>query len=156
NGELERLKAVKVNPTAANNEILVKLGSTSTQSPTTAAELIRRPELDYEKIREFDPDRKDLLREKKLQVKTQIKYEGYIKKQMIQIEQFKKLEKRKLDFDFDYSPVKGLSNEAMQKLNKIKPDSVGQASRISGVSPADINVLLIYLEQKRRKDTMND
>ena len=74
---------------------------------------------------------------------------------MIQIEQFKKLEKRRLDLDFDYSVIRGLSNESLQKLNKIKPDSVGQASRISGVSPADINVLLIYLEQQRRKGAVN-
>lgn len=156
NEELERLKNVKVNPTAENNAILESLGSTSTQKPSTVAELIRRPELDYETTSEFDPDRKSLLREIKLQVETQIKYEGYIKKQMIQIEQFKKLEKKRLDFEFDYSLVKGLSNEAMQKLNDIKPDSVGQASRISGVSPADINVLLIYLEQKRREGVAND
>ena len=154
--ELERLKNLKVNPTEENNKILEKLGSTRTQSPSTVYELIRRPELTYESTREFDPDRKDLLREIKLQVETQIKYEGYIKKQMIQIEQFKKLEKKKLDFEFDYSLVKGLSNEAMQKLNDIKPDSVGQASRISGVSPADINVLLIYLEQKRREEAASD
>ncbi|OLS02712.1 tRNA uridine-5-carboxymethylaminomethyl(34) synthesis enzyme MnmG [Tissierella creatinophila] len=156
NEELERLKKVKVNPTEENNKRLEELGSTTTQTPTTVSELIRRPELNYESTSIFDPERKELLREIRLQVETQIKYEGYIKKQMIQIEQFKKLEKKRLDLDFDYSLIKGLSNEALQKLNKIKPDSVGQASRISGVSPADINVLLIYLEQKRRKDAMDD
>ena len=86
-------------------------------------------------------------------MEIQIKYEGYIKKQMIQVEQFKKLENRKLEPDRDYSLIKGLSNEAVQKLNAIKPESVGQASRISGVSPSDINVLLIHLEQERRKDS---
>lgn len=155
NDELERLKTVKVNPTGANNEKLTELGSTTTQTPTTVSELIRRPELTYDCTSVFDPDRKELLREIKLQVQTQIKYEGYIKKQMIQIDQFKKLEKRRLDLAFDYSVIKGLSNEALQKLNKIKPDSVGQASRISGVSPADINVLLIYLEQQRRQEALN-
>nr|WP_300005118.1 tRNA uridine-5-carboxymethylaminomethyl(34) synthesis enzyme MnmG [Tissierella sp.] len=153
--ELERLKEVKVNPNAAINEKLEALGSTTTQTPTTISELIRRPELDYESTAIFDPERPDLLREIRLQVQTQIKYEGYIKKQMIQIEQFKKLEKRRLDLNFDYSVIRGLSNESLQKLNKIKPDSVGQASRISGVSPADINVLLIYLEQERRKGAVN-
>lgn len=154
--ELARLKRVKVNPTEENNARLEALGTTTTQSPSTVAELIRRPELTYESTGVFDPERKNLLREIRLQVETQIKYEGYIKKQMIQIEQFKKLEKKRLALDFDYSLIKGLSNEALQKLNKIKPDSVGQASRISGVSPADINVLLIYLEQERRKDKSND
>ncbi len=153
--ELERLKKLKVNPTEKNNKILKELGSTIIQTPTTVYELIRRPELNYKLTIAFDPDRKELLREIRLQVQTQIKYEGYIKKQMIQIEQFKKLEKKRLGLDFDYSLVKGLSNEALQKLNKIRPDSVGQASRISGVSPADINVLLIHLEQKRRKETIN-
>ena len=114
-------------------------------------DLIRRPELNYEILKELDKDREDLPREIRLQVETQIKYEGYIKKQMAQIEQFKKLENKKLGEDQDYNDIKGLSNEAKQKLNTIKPDSVGQASRISGVSPSDINVLLIYLEQKRRE-----
>ena len=154
--ELERLKGVKVNPTKENNDKLEGLGSTTSQTPTTVSELIRRPELDYESTSIFDPERPKLLREIRLQVQTQIKYEGYIKKQMIQIEQFKKLEKRRLDLNFDYSLVRGLSNEALQKLNKIKPDSVGQASRISGVTPADINVLLIYLEQQRRKEVTNE
>ena len=154
--ELERLKKVKVNPTEENNKKLEELGSTRTQTPTTVSELIKRPELSYDSTHVFDEERPELLREIRLQVQTQIKYEGYIKKQMIQISQFKKLEKKGLDPKFDYSLIKGLSNEALQKLNKIKPDSVGQASRISGVSPSDINVLLIYLEQKRRKEAMND
>ena len=92
----------------------------------------------------------ELIREIRLQVETHIKYEGYIKKQQIQIEQFKKLEDRKLSQDFDYNEVKNISMEARQKLNDIKPESLGQASRISGVSPSDINVLLIYLEQMKR------
>lgn len=156
NEELERLKAIKVNPTEENNKKLVELGSTASQSPTTVYDLIKRPELDYELTSVFDPEREDLLREIKLQVQTHIKYEGYIKKQMIQINQFKKIENKRLASDFDYSKIKGISNEALQKLSKIKPESVGQASRISGVSPADINVLLIHLEQLKRKGAGNE
>ena len=121
------------------------------KTPISLYELIRRPELSYDILKGIDKDRLELPREIRLQVETQIKYEGYIKKQMAQIEQFKKLEGKLLSPDIDYSNVGGLSNEAKQKLNKMKPDSVGQASRISGVSPADINVLLIYLEQKKRE-----
>ena len=143
---------MRINPTEENNKILKKWNTSEIKSPTTIYELIKRPELNYDITKELDPEREELLREIRHQVEIQIKYEGYIKKQMIQIEQFKKLENKKLSQDLDYSLVKGISNEAAQKLNKIKPDSVGQASRISGVSPSDINVLLIYLEQKRRKE----
>ncbi len=150
--ELERLKKIIITPTKEINEILESLGTTDIKSPISLYELIRRPELKYDDLKDIDPDRPELLREIRLQVETQIKYEGYIKKQMIQIEQFKKLENKKLMSDEDYTLIKGLSNEAKQKLNNIKPESVGQASRISGVSPSDINVLLIYLEQKRRSE----
>lgn len=149
--ELERLKKIQINPTEENNNKLKELNTTLIKTPISLYELIRRPELKYDDTLIFDPDRKKLFREIRLQVETHIKYEGYIKKQMIQIQQFKKLENRKLPLEMDYSLVRGLSNEALQKLNDIKPDSVGQASRILGVSPADINVLLIYLEQLRRK-----
>src|SRR5699024_10315125 len=138
-----------------NNSILKDLNTTTITTPTTVYELIRRPELNYEVVEALDPDRKDLLREIKLQVETQIKYEGYIKKQMRQVEQFKKLENRRLEIDFDYTKVKSLSNEALQKLTKIKPESVGQASRISGVSPSDINVLIIHLEHRKRNEKHN-
>ena len=150
--EIERLKGVKVNPTAEINLALEELGTTAIKTQLSLYELIRRPEFDYDITSICDPERLDLNREVKVQVEIQIKYEGYIKKQMIQVEQFKKLENKKLDQDQDYSVIKSLSNEAIQKLNSIKPDSVGQASRISGVSPSDINVILIYLEQMRRKD----
>ncbi len=149
--ELNRLKSVKLTPTKETNEFLKKVGSTPLKTAVSLYDLIKRPELNYEILKELDEGRKELPREIRLQVETHIKYEGYIKKQMGQIEQFKKLENKKLDEDLDYNEIKGLSNEAKSKLNQIKPDSVGQASRISGVSPADINVLLIYLEQKRRK-----
>ncbi len=156
--ELKRLKSTRITPTKEMNKFLKGLGSTPLKTTTTLYDLIRRPEIRYSSLKEIDKDREELPREIGLQVETQIKYEGYIKKQMAQIEQFKKLEGKKLSEDENYDEVKGLSNEAKQKLNQIKPDSVGQASRISGVSPADINVLLIYLEQKRRrgKDLNND
>lgn len=149
--ELERLKGIIINPTPGNLEVLSKLGTTVIKNSTSLYELIRRPELGYDILAIFDPNRVELLREIRLQVETHIKYEGYIAKQMIQIEQFKKLENKKLSATEDYSSIKSLSNEAKQKLNNIRPDSVGQASRISGVTPSDINVLLIYLEQKRRR-----
>lgn len=156
--ELKRLKSTRITPTEEMNKFLKSLGSTPLKTTITLYDLIRRPEIRYSSLKEIDKDREELPREIGLQVETQIKYEGYIKKQMAQIEQFKKLEGKKLSEDENYDEVKGLSNEAKQKLNQIKPDSVGQASRISGVSPADINVLLIYLEQKRRrgKDLNND
>ncbi len=153
NEELERLKKVKINPTSENNRILEEMGTNPLKTQISMYELIKRPELDYDKTIILDPKRPELHKEIKRQVEIQIKYEGYIKKQMIQVEQFKKLENRKLEPDRDYSLIKGLSNEAVQKLNAIKPESVGQASRISGVSPSDVNVLLIHLEQERRKDS---
>ena len=153
--ELVRLESLKLNPNESINEILISLGTTPIKTPVSMVELIRRPELNYEMTKVLDPDRIELLREIRLQVETHIKYEGYIKKQMIQIEQFKKLENRRLDPELNYDLVKNLSNESRQKLNLIKPDSVGQASRISGVSPSDINMLLIYLEQKRREGVKN-
>ncbi|NLW22021.1 MAG: tRNA uridine-5-carboxymethylaminomethyl(34) synthesis enzyme MnmG [Tissierellia bacterium] len=149
--ELKRLKNTMVTPTEDINKFIEGLGSTPIKKALSLYDLIKRPEITYESLAKLDPDRPELPREIRLQVETQIKYEGYIKKQMAQIEQFKKLENKKLPEDIDYYKIKGLSNEAKQKLSQIKPDSVGQASRISGVSPADINVLLIYLEQKRRE-----
>lgn len=156
--ELKRLKEVTISPTDEVNKVLKKFGSSPIKNGFNLYDLIKRPEIKYESISDLDPNKKHLPREIRLQVEVQIKYEGYIKKQMSQIEQFKKLESRRLHEDQDYSEIKGLRNEAVQKLNQIKPDSVGQASRISGVSPADINVLLIYLEQKRRgkKGNNND
>lgn len=150
--EIKRIKKIQINPTSKNNEILKKLGSTETQNSFSLYELIKRPELDYKKLIVFDPDRPlvrdDIIRN----VEIEIKYEGYIKKQEIQINQFKKLENKKLSKDIDYKNIEGLRIEAREKLSDIRPESIGQASRITGVSPADINVLLIYLEQKRRKN----
>ncbi|MTI66319.1 MAG: tRNA uridine-5-carboxymethylaminomethyl(34) synthesis enzyme MnmG, partial [Firmicutes bacterium] len=150
NRELNRLKKVKVTPTDETNEFLDKLNSSPLKKPVTLFDLIKRPELSYDALIKLDNERPELAREIRMQVEIQIKYKGYIKKQSKQIEQFKKLEGKKLSKDIDYSEISGLRLEARQKLNKIRPDSVGQASRISGVSPADINVLLVYLEQQRR------
>lgn len=149
--ELKRIKEIKINPTTENNEILERLGTTPIKNTQTLEELIRRPELGYEAVKEFDPERPELRRDIIEQVEIEIKYSGYIKKQNIQIGQFKKLEKRYLEKDLNYEEVQGLRNEAREKLMKIRPESIGQAARITGVSPADINVLLIYLERKRRE-----
>lgn len=149
--ELKRIKEIKINPTSENNEILERLKSTPIKNTQSLEELIRRPELGYDAVKELDPERKELRRDIIEQVEIEIKYSGYIKKQNIQISQFKKLEKRYLEKDLNYEEVQGLRNEAREKLTKIRPESIGQAARITGVSPADINVLLIYLEKKRRE-----
>lgn len=149
--ELLRVKTVKINPTERNNEILKNLGSTPITNQLTLEELIRRPELSYEKVAVFDEGRPQLPRSTRIDVETEIKYEGYIKKQALQINKFKKLENREIS-DLDFDDVKSLSNEARQKLKQMKPQSIGQASRITGISPADINILLIYLEHHRRKN----
>ena len=151
--EIHRLEHTTIGGTKEVNEILQAHGSTPLKSGTTLAELIRRPELNYEDLESLDEKRPELSWGVREQVNIEIKYEGYIKRQMSQVEQFKKLEKKKLDPEFDYSNVPSLRIEAVQKLNQIKPASIGQASRISGVSPADISVLLIYLERGRHKET---
>ena len=132
-------------------ELLKAHESTPLKSGTTLAELIRRPELSYELLKEIDPERPELPWDVKEQVDINIKYDGYIRRQMKQVEQFKKLEAKKIPEDLDYEKVGSLRIEARQKLEAYRPISIGQASRISGVSPADISVLLIYLEQYRRK-----
>ncbi|WP_058991319.1 tRNA uridine-5-carboxymethylaminomethyl(34) synthesis enzyme MnmG [Anaerococcus rubeinfantis] len=144
--EIDRLKNIMISPNKENNEILEKIGSSPLKTGYTLFDLIKRPELTYKKLEILDPDRPSLPKFQQIQVQTEIKYQGYIKKQMADIGKFKKLENKKLDHDLDYSKIKGLKKESAEKLNKIKPDSIGQASRISGVSPADINVLLIRLK----------
>ena len=144
--EKNRLKNIMLTPTKETNEKLKDLGSNPLVTGLTLYDLLKRPEIDYEKLRVFDPNRPNLPKFQQIQTQTEIKYEGYIAKQMADIEKFKKLEKKKLPKDFDYLKVSGLKKEAAIKLNEIKPDSIGQASRISGVSPADINVLLIRLK----------
>ena len=149
--EIERLNKVIVKPDAKTNEYLESIKSTPLKSGIRLIELLKRPEIRYEHCHVVDPDRPDLPKSITDEVEIQIKYEGYINKQMLQVEQHKKLEKRKLPDDIDYLSIKGLRLEAQQKLDKIKPTSLGQASRISGVSPADISVLMVYLEQFRRR-----
>lgn len=148
--ELKRLKNLSINPKEDINLILDQLETTRIKTGSSLYELIKRPELNYEKLAVLDPERPDIPRQYRLEVETQIKYEGYIAKQDMQIAQFKKLENKKIDMIEDFNQVKGIKKEAAQKLNNLKPLSVGQASRISGVSPADINVLLIHLETLRR------
>lgn len=150
--ELERLGKVQVTPTEKVNKLLVELGSSPIKTGMTLKELIRRPELDYFMLKDLDSERGQIEREILIEVQTIIKYEGYIKKQSAQVEQFKKMEKKSLEEIEDYSQIKGLKIEAIQKLNQMKPQNLGQASRISGVSPSDINVILIYLEMKRREN----
>ncbi len=147
--EIERLEHTNVGSTEEVQAFLESHGSTPLKSGASLAELIKRPELDYFMLTKLDKNRPELPEDTQEQVNINLKYEGYIRRQKQQVAQFKKLEKRKLDVKFDYSEVKGLRKEAIQKLNLFKPMSIGQASRISGVSPADISVLLVYLEQIR-------
>ena len=130
---------------------LATKGSEPLKTGSNLAELIKRPELCYDDLAEIDPDRRPLPEDVIEQININIKYDGYIKRQLHQVEQFKKLEGKKLEPNFDYNTVSGLRIEAMQKLNLYKPLSIGQASRISGVSPADISVLLVYMKQMNRE-----
>ena len=146
NSEKERLKKIILTPTESTNNVLKKLGTSPLVTGVSLYDLLKRPELDYYKVEVLDPERPSLPKFQQIQVQTEIKYEGYIAKQMDEIDKFKKLEEKKLPSDFDYTKISGLKKEAAIKLNDIKPSSVGQASRISGVTPADINVLLIRLK----------
>ncbi|PLX31361.1 MAG: tRNA uridine-5-carboxymethylaminomethyl(34) synthesis enzyme MnmG [Clostridiales bacterium] len=152
--ETERLKTVRKKP-GELKEFLERQESAQAKKALSLYDLLKRPELDYAKLEEIDPNRPSLMHQVVSQVEVEVKYEGYIAKQKQQIERFKKLERKMLDPDMDYSKISGIRLEAKQKLNSIRPVSVGQASRISGVSPADISVLMIYLEQKRRKAKQN-
>lgn len=149
--EVERIEHVNIGANAKVQKLLEAHGSTPLKTGTTLAELIRRPELCYEDLAEIDPDRPELKYDVVEQVNIHVKYDGYIKRQLKQVKEFKKLENKKLPENFDYEQVKSLRIEAKQKLNLYQPVNVGQASRISGVSPADISVLLVYLEQMRRQ-----
>ncbi len=150
NEEIERLKKLQITGKKEINEFLINMGSAEIKKPTSLYELIKRSELDYYNITELDPDRKELSRQVTEQVNIVSKYEGYITKQSEQISQFKKYENKLMPEELDYNQIKGLRTEAIQKLAAIRPINIGQASRISGVSPADINVLLIFLEQRKR------
>ena len=144
--EIDRLENLVVKPTEEVNNLLVKYGTTALSTGTKMAELLKRTELSYEALKEIDTERPELSEQEKEEVEIQIKYEGYIKMQEAQVEKFKKIESKLLPEDLDYYKIKGISLEARQKLDKLKPYSIGQASRISGVSPADISVLLIYMQ----------
>ncbi len=146
--ETARVSRVNIGTSDQVQELLRSYGSTPLSSGTTLAELIRRPELSYEKLEPIDKERPDIPTSVKEQVNINIKYEGYIKRQMRQVEQFKKLENKKIPEDINYGEIQSLRIEAKQKLDQIRPASIGQASRISGVSPADISVLLVYLGSK--------
>ncbi|WP_113672964.1 tRNA uridine-5-carboxymethylaminomethyl(34) synthesis enzyme MnmG [Vallitalea guaymasensis] len=148
--EINRLKNTTVGANKEVNGFLEKYDSSTLRSGSTLAELLRRPELNYDVLGEIDKSRPELEPDVIEQVNISLKYEGYISRQQKQVAQFKKLEKKYLPEDLNYEDIKGLRIEAMQKLNSVKPRSIGQASRISGVSPADISVLLVYLEQLRR------
>ena len=147
--EVERLENTTVKPTEEVNKFLEEYQSSPLTTGAKLAELLRRTELKYEDLKQIDKKREELPKDVKEEVEIEIKYEGYIKLQQQQVEKFKKLERKLLPQEINYEEIKGLRLEARQKLNKIKPNSVGQASRISGVSPADISVLLIYLEQQK-------
>ncbi|MFR2788741.1 MAG: tRNA uridine-5-carboxymethylaminomethyl(34) synthesis enzyme MnmG [Clostridia bacterium] len=145
--EVERLKKTVVKPTEKVNKILKKCGTSELNNGSKMAELIKRPEVSYEILKDIDENRPELSYQEKEEVEIQIKYEGYIKLQEEQVEKFKKLEEKILPENIDYETINGISLEGRQKLNKFKPRSIGQASRISGVSPADVSVLLVYLQQ---------
>ena len=150
--EIERLKTTNVKPNIETNEFLKSQGTTEITSGMKLSELLKRTEITYKSLEKIDKDRPLLDRQVTEEVEVMVKYEGYIEMQKKQVENFKKLEKKYLPEDIDYNKIKGIRLEARQKLNKYKPYSIGQASRISGVSPADISVLLIYLEQRKREN----
>ena len=149
--EIKRLEKLIVKPEEKVNKLLKKAGTSILTNGTKMSELLKRTELTYEMLEEIDLDRPKLSKQEKEEVEIQIKYEGYIKLQEAQVEKFKKLEEKILPDNIDYETLKGISLEGRQKLNKFKPHSIGQASRISGVSPADVSVLLVYLQQKNLK-----
>ena len=149
--EINRLKKTTIKPTDEVNQLLRKFNSSSIDTGVKLADLLKRTEITYEILQPIDIEREDLPNEVKEEVEIQIKYEGYIKLQEEQVEKFKKLENKVIPEKIRYDEIKGLRLEARQQLDKVKPISVGQASRISGVSPADISVLLVYLEQMKGK-----
>lgn len=147
--EIKRLQSTTISPSDALNEMLVSRETSPVTTGTRLIDLLKRPQLGYDCLAPFDSTRPDLEPNLFEQVEIEIKYEGYIQKQLKQVEQMKKLEKKQLPADFDYKQLNGLRLEAQEKLNKIKPLNIGQASRISGVSPADVSVLLIWLASKK-------
>ena len=147
NNEINRVKSKIIKPNEKVNEFLRANNSSEIKTGVRESDLIKRTELTYDKLAEIDDERPELTLQEKNEVEIQVKYEGYIKMEEKQVEKFKELENKKIPDDIDYDKISGLRIEARQKLSKIKPLSIGQASRISGVSPADISVLLIYLHK---------
>ena len=145
--EIKRVNGVNIAPSEKANDLLTSLGTAELSTGAKLSELIRRPELTYDLLAPIDEARPELSDEVREQVNIQIKYDGYIKRQLKQVEQFKKLEEKKIPEDINYDEVMGLRIEARQKLAAVRPVSIGQASRISGVSPADVNMLLVHLER---------
>ena len=154
--ELERIRKTVISPSETLNEILRENNTSEVTTGIRLVELLKRPELDYEKLSPIDTTRPDIDPNIFEQTETEIKYEGYIKRQLIIIDQVRRLEQKKLPRDTDYSKIDGLRLEAREKLNKVRPENIGQASRISGVSPADISVLVIYLASIRNKTEGNN
>ena len=148
--EIERVKLLRIGAGAATQQCLTQLGSTRLSTSSTMAELIRRPELDYRSLSPLDPDRPDLPFDVQEEVNIEIKYEGYIIRQEKQVEQFRRMEEKKIPEDLDYDQVPSLRNEARQKLKNVRPSSIGQASRVMGVNPADVSVLMVYLKGRNR------
>ena len=149
--ELERMNQTKLKPTPDLADKLAQLGIPQLKKPTSLADLLRRPKIDYEQIHQIAPPPQPLPEAVEEQVGIQIKYEGYIQRQVTQIEQFKKLETLQIPSDFDYESVNGVKTEAREKLAKIRPTSIGQASRVPGVSPADISILMVWIHQKQER-----
>lgn len=150
--EIERVKHTVISPSKELNELLLSKGTSEITTGVHLDELLRRSEITYGDLAKIDKERPELTIAEQEQVEIQIKYEGYINRQLVQVAQFKKLEKKMLPQDIDYNEIKGLALEARQKLNKQKPESIGQASRISGVSPADISVLLVWLAMQKKEE----
>jgi len=150
--EMERLKNTTVAVTPELKKILERKESAPVKGAITLASLLKRPEIEYRDLLELPLEHPKLDEEITEVTEIEIKYEGYISKQNAQIKKFEKMENMKIPQDIDYTKIRGLAVEAVQKLSKVKPVSIGQASRISGVNPADISVLMIYLEQLRRKE----
>ena len=149
--EIERLKGITVGAAGPISDFLTSVGSTPLATGATLEELIRRPELSYEKIAAIDPNRPELSPDIIQQINIEIKYKGYLERELRQVEHFKKLEKKRIPADIDFTKVHGIRLEAQQKLNKFRPENIGQASRIQGISPADIQILSIYLDATDRR-----
>ena len=147
--EIARLEAAHLPPSEELNTLLAARDTAPVTAGVSLADLVRRPQLNYEELAPFDPSRPALPRAVRQQVEIRLKYEGYIKRQLRQVEEFSRLEARPLPAELDYDAIPGLRLEAREKLNKIRPANFGQAGRISGVSPADLSVLMIYMETKK-------